>query len=133
MANYPFSAPEFSFKGNGLISTATKSSTTDHDFKILEDDLCLNGAEILYSDSVFGDYVEFQVIDIDNILGYGANYVVNQGVDKWYLLPISGIKVILTSYAGSTLKDLYLRIKYHSTGAVTDVSIAVNYYLNKKK
>ncbi len=120
---------KFDFAGNGVTGTATKNTTTDIDFK-LPANLWLSGGEVLVKDHVFGDWFEIQVIDIDNVLGGGANVVLKTYVNKWYVHPSVFCEELESPYAGEVLKDLYIRVKYHSTGITTDVSLSANYKLH---
>lgn len=121
----------FDFAGNGIKATAAKNSTTNIDFKVTVDNIFINGGLILYKNANWGDYITAQVVDIDNVLGYGANLVLQEYITKWYVHPDDKELKILLDYAGKIPINTYLRIKYTSTGVVTDVDIAVNYALHK--
>lgn len=120
---------QFDFAGNGTIGTATKNTTTNIDFK-LPAKLWLDGGAILTKDPVFGDWFQVQIVDVDNILGGGAGQVLKNYINKWYIHPDISLLELNGSYAGEVLKDLYIRIKYHSIGTVTDVTVAINYKLH---
>lgn len=120
------------FRGTGIKGTATKNSVTNHDYELTEDRF-LNGVELFLQDQEWSDDVKLQVIDIDNILGYGANTVLDEFGTDWniatdqerqgpYILP----------YPALILKDLYIRIKYNSTGTTNDVKLKINLFLHKK-
>jgi hypothetical protein len=119
---------EAAFDSTGLV-TVTKTTTQDIDYKLTEN-LYLDGGELNTKDAEFGDKVTAQVIDIDNILGYGANFVVKTWLVEWGLCNMGTCK-ILTDYKGYVLKDLYLRIKYTSVGTTNDVKVIVNYKLHR--
>jgi hypothetical protein len=123
----------FDYEEDGNKYTATKNSTTNHDFKITTTDKYLIGGEFGYRDAVWGDYIEAQVIDIDNILGLGANTVLKQYIIKRHLHPSATCVDLVVQGAGKVLEDLYLRIKYHSVGTVTDPTFYVNYHLYKEE
>ena len=125
------------FLGEGIIGTATRTNsedtTTNFDFKIPDDNLYLTGAETVYTGCLWGDYITFQIIDIDNVLGYGVNTVLNQYVNKWYLDPNHNHKEVQTNYGGAIPKNIYIRIKYtavQDTLAI-DAKVAFNFYLHK--
>lgn len=120
---------DFDFYGDGIFGTATKNSTTDFDYKIPLDDIYINGGEVTTKDSTIGDCIKIQIVDRDNILGYGANTVLKTYLEKWYINP-NGRMVLDVPYAGQVPKNLYLRVKYTSTGTDTDVKIAVNYFMH---
>jgi hypothetical protein len=69
------------------------------------------------------DEITFQVIDKDNILGYGAGFIVEQFGDKVFIMPDS--HVLLRFYRSAIVPNLYLRAKYTSYGA-SDVKFSMN-------
>lgn len=123
----------FDYAENGNKFTATKDSTTDHDFKVTGTKTWINGGEFLYKNAVWGDYIEAQIIDIDNVLGLGANTVLKHYIVKRYLHPDVKCVNLELDYAGKIPQNTYLRIKYHSVGTTNDVDIAVNYHLHDEE
>lgn len=123
---------DFDFYGNGTSGVATKNTTTNIDFKIDKDDLYCSGGEIIVKDAEHGDYIEIQILDIDNILGYGANTVLQTYLKKWYI-DYRGKNTLEVPYAGYIYKNLYLRLKYTSVGTTYDVKVAVNYSFHIEK
>jgi len=118
----------FKFLGDCAAGTAVKNTTTNIDY-MMSDDLMLYGAEIVAPGSTIGDYVAFQVIDKDNVLGAGADYVVNQWVAKWYV-PVGLPSWKATSdMAGTIPHGLYLRLKYTNASLVADTDVKVNFFL----
>lgn len=115
----------------GTFFTASNSATTEHDF-LVTDDHIIDGAEIsVIGAPVVGDYLIAQVVDKDNVMGYGAGVMLNEFVPKWYIAP--GIVKQLnheSKYPAKIYHGLYLRIKYVSVGSV-DVSVIVNFKLHK--
>ena len=120
------------FRGTGTTGTATKNTTTNFDYELTEDRY-INGVEIFLQDQEWGDTLKLQVIDIDNILGYGANTVLDEFGTNWniatdcerqgpYILP----------YPALVYKDIYLRYVYVSTGTTNDVKFKANSFLHKK-
>lgn len=123
---------DFDFYGNGTNGTATKNTTTTFDLKIDKDKCYCSGGEIIVKDAEHGDFIEIQIIDIDNILGYGANTVLQTYLKKWFI-DYRGKNVLEVSYAGRIYENLYLRLKYTSVSSTTDVKMAVNYYFHLEK
>lgn len=126
------------FLGEGIIGTATRESsggptTSNFDYKISEDNLYLTGSEIIYQNCLWGDFITFQIIDIDNILGLGANTVLNEYVPKWYLDPDNSYKKVVQSYGGEIPKNVYIRVKYTAVddSESVDAKVALNFYLHK--
>lgn len=129
---YAFSTPDFLFSGNGVIATAEKNSTTNIDFLIpgaLGSSVYINGAVAFTKDAVFGDYASADIVDVNNILGYGAGLVLAQYVPKWYINPSSELD-ISTPYAGKVPAGIFIRVAYTSVGLINDVGVAVNYRLH---
>lgn len=107
--------------------SVTKGTNVNCDHKILDDSL-IDGGEIIATNVVQGDKISCQVIDIDNIFGMGANFILGQFVTDWFLVPGSISKWNFTiNYPAKVFAGLYLRIIYKSTGVDSDVWLAVNY------
>lgn len=121
---------KFDYTENGTIGTATKNTTTDLDFKVTGAKEYVQGGQILFQDANWGDYITAQVVDVDNVLGYGAGTVLNEYIKKRYISPTMGHSELEVPYAGLVPQNTYLRIKYISTGTSTDVKVAVNYSLH---
>lgn len=131
---YPFSTPDFQFYGDAIKTTATKNATTNIDYTIPGTPgvnfYYINGAVLITSSAVFGDYASASVVDVNNIMGYGANTVLATYVPKWYIDPEKSMDVV-TPYAGKLTAGLVLRIAYTSVSVLTDVGVAVNYRLHR--
>jgi len=116
---------------NGTSGTAAKDASTSIDFKVSTDKTYINGGQLLIQNATWGDWIEAQVVDIDNVLGYGSNVVLNQYIYKRFIHPgLSSVQLNLP-YAGKIPQNCYLRIIYHNTSTTTDAQIAMNYYLHK--
>ena len=127
----PFAKDSVEFKGEGKGGTITKDTTQNVDLKLTEDMYC-DGGFLYASDAEFGDYIKSQVIDIDDILGYGENYVLKTWIEKWYVIP-NQIMHVKVNQGGAISANLYLRLKYTSIGTINDVQFAINYHLYRKK
>lgn len=119
------------FRGTGISGTATKNSTTNHDYNLPEDRF-LNGVELLLCDHEFGDTVKFQVVDVDGVV-YPAGTVLDEFATDWniasdtqrqgpYILP----------YPALIYSWMYIRVVYNSTGTVNDVKFKANLFLHRK-
>lgn len=122
---------KFTFIGDGLTGTVVKNTTTSFDYKVTTENTYLSGAELIWDSATFGDYVQFEIIDIDNVLGYGENVVLAEYIKKWYISPDSNCKKVMSPYAGLIPVNTYIRVKYTNTSVNTDQLIAVNIYLHK--
>lgn len=122
----------FRARFKGITGTATKTTTTNIDYKMPEDRY-INGVRLIMKNHEDGDYVKFQVVDVDNILGYGAGTVLDEFGDTWYVDSASDTQPdVIVPYPAKILKDLYIRIIYNSTGTTNDVTVRANLYLHKK-
>jgi hypothetical protein len=120
------------FRGTGVAGTITKNTTGNIDYKLTENRF-INGIHLLIKNHVWGDNIDFQVIDIDNILGYGTNVVLDEFGSDWYINPDKCDQGALRiEYPALLNKDLYVRIKYTSTGTTNDVEVKCNLFLHKK-
>ncbi len=118
------------FASDNVTGVVTAGQTVNIDLKMLDDNFITGG--ILYTlDSKFGDYINLQVVDVDNILGYGINTILGQYCTNWYMCSDSQEQLNETvNYPAKILSGLYLRIVYHSLG-LSDVTVIINYRLHK--
>lgn len=129
---YAFATPDFLFNASGIVATATHGTSTNIDFKVpgtLGEFQYLNGAYAFTQNANFGDYVNVYVVDKDNILGYGANTVLANYINHWYIDPSHELD-ITTPYAAKAPSGVYIRVEYVSTSTSVDVGIAVNFMLH---
>lgn len=99
----------------GYRCVAIAGQTTSFSYSYLND-VYLEGIKLyIGSTAIDGDYVEFEVVDVDNILGYGANFVVNKMAETKYVR--ANQEYLRISDAIKTIPaGLYLRLKYVSIG-----------------
>lgn len=116
---------------SNVIEVAAESSA-NIDIKLEQVDNELQ--QILYGGALhaqnpdFSDHVKFQVIDIDNVLGYGANLVLKEYIEKAYL----NQQGTFEDYddAGAYLPvGLYLRCIYTNTKTSGSTKVKINYLL----
>lgn len=115
------------FFGDAVTATVNANSTKNIDYQ-MTGNYALFGAELIQSGAAFGDYVSFQVIDKDNVLGYGANTVLNEWVTKWYVDPTTSRWKVQSEYAATIPTGLYIRLVYTNTNALTQVKVALNIF-----
>lgn len=122
----------FRARFKGISGTAAQDTTTDIDYKLTEERY-INGVRLIADNHVMGDKVDFQVVDVDNILGYGAGVVLDEFGKDWYLDPnVCTQPDVLVPYPAKILANLYIRLKYHSVGTSNDVDLKCNLFLHKK-
>lgn len=114
----------------GDLFQAAAGQETTRDF-LISDDSLIDGAIVHVLNSALGDKLKCQVVDKNNIFGYGANTVLGQYVTDWYINPSKTEQLDFTCpYPAKIYSGLYLRVVYSSTGA-SPVDVIVNYKLHK--
>lgn len=110
--------------------TVAKGTTQDLDWKIPQlayggsnKQAYFDGVEYYAKNAEVGDSVKFQIVDVDNILGYGANFVVEEFADV-YVMPDAPIH--FTLYKAKLVANLYVRIKYNSIGSINNIDFVCN-------
>lgn len=73
-----------------------------------------------------GDRVSLSVVDKNNVLGMGANFVLSEYVSRMPVAPWDHLQEISTTAAGSIQPGLFLRLKYENTGN-NSVNLSVTY------
>jgi hypothetical protein len=125
-----YGAKDLNLDVQGVKYDITANSTQDLDF-LISDDYIMDGMILDAVNHVLGDKVTFQVVDIDNVLGYGANVVLKQFGTDVYMAPGLTRQVNADSvYPAKVFAGLYLRIKYTSVGE-TNPTLLVRYNLHK--
>jgi hypothetical protein len=137
----PVTAPTFEDTGGqhpqwvGRKYVATAGATNIFD-EIVVTEKQLRGGwyELMDDNAVVGDYIEFGVVDKDDVLGYFATYGLTVGEDvlelkKYvkteYVNPLQGGRqVFLANSVFAIVAGLYLRSIYESTGT-EDVNFKV--------
>ena len=114
-------------------ATATKTTTTNIDWKIPQvtyqgqnKQTYMDGIQYKATNAVDGDRMHFQVVDIDNIFGYGAGLVLDEFGCDW---PVAYDKTdVIRLYKAKLVPGLYIRIVYISIGTVDDVKLNVGLF-----
>jgi len=127
--SYSFSTSDFDFQRKGVFATV---NTTEFDIfvKVWDDNLYLNGGTMYCGTGfTFGDWAEMAIVDHDNLLGYGVDFVLKTWILSSYPAP-DGKCEITTPYAGKPPENMYIRVKYHRTGSA-DIPVVVNLNFHK--
>jgi hypothetical protein len=120
------SADSCKFRGQGFAFTATAGTTTDHDYKLTAARL-VEAPFLICKGHAWGDYIRFQVVDVDNILGYGAGAVLDEFATTWYLDDsMQTQRPVDLWYSAEVVSGLYIRVKYTSVGG-SNVDVKVNF------
>jgi hypothetical protein len=125
VTNHISNDPIYSLATFGLKFTATLNTTTNYD-KLMTKAYGMHAGVMFIKNSTFGDYLNVQIIDKDNVLGYGNNVVLKQYINEWYVwegrAELHNLTVGDLPAAG-----LYLRLIYNSVGTTGNVpEIIVN-------
>jgi len=104
------------FFKKGVHTTATAGTTTDIYLKFTTNMYLPGGGYHVGSTAVAGDYIGVQIVDKDNILGYGAGAVLGTFIDTDYVWPGREWEV-LTGDAKMIPAGIYLRMRYVSIGS----------------
>ena len=127
---FEMSADKVKFRGVGLSFIAAAGVSTTYDYKLLEARL-LDGIQLILKDQVFGDSLDFKIVDVDNTLGYGAGIVLDTFSTGWYVASDKQDQGhIRLPYAAEVLNGLYIRITYNSVGG-TNVGVMANLFAHK--
>lgn len=124
------SADNVKFRGTSLSFTAVAGTSTNGQHKITEGRL-FDGIGLLVKDAAWGDSIRLQVVDVDNVLGYGAGVVLDEFATTWLVNPQAYDQgQWRLEYSAEVPANFYIRLIYNSVGA-TDVGVGVNMFLHK--
>lgn len=116
----------------GFRGVATAGITSNVSFKIPKD-LYFHGLQLILYKQAEEDLVQFQIVDTDNIFGYGAGFIIKQFGTNWNVdTQFNQQDDLCEDFVAKLPKDLYVVVKYTSTGTV-DVKVKCNLYTLKKK
>lgn len=99
----------------GVRLTCSAGQVTSVDVKFTQNMLLCGGGCRLNDKVAEGDYVEFFIVDVDNLLGYGAGTVLAKFVETDYCWAGKNWEVLLED-AKEIPAGIYLRITYTSVG-----------------
>lgn len=123
---------DYEVKARGFSGTAAHGATTNIDVAIGAEDRYINGLEILAQGAAMGDVINFKVVDVDNLLGYGAGLVVKQFGFTWNVAPDKSSQgPIVFNYLARIPAGFYVRLAYVSVGTA-DVAVGCNLWLHRK-
>lgn len=117
----------FRFRGVSFKDTVLLNETKNIDFKITEE-RWINGGSLIVDNIGPDDVVSFEVIDKDNVLGYGVNTVLDHFIDEFYI-PQDGKLEVALAYPAKILQNLYVRLIYTSTHSL-GCTVKCNLYLH---
>lgn len=121
-------ADNVSYKVQGFSGSAPVNTATNIDWKFPEARY-LTGGQLLVNGGSWGDTVKVQVVDVDNIYGFGAGAVLGEHVSNFMINPAVCLQIsIECPYVALIPANIYIRIRYTNTSLSTPVSIAMNMF-----
>ena len=114
---------------HGFEMICPANETTNYDVKWTVD-IEFVGARAKDENNIFGNYANMQLIDKDNILGYGAGFILHEfGKEVPSAIMVETCNVETTT-AATINTGLYLRIQYvNNSETETKMSGALKYYV----
>jgi hypothetical protein len=108
----------------GTMFDAPANQTTTYDLKITNT-VYLKGGIMYATPGNVGDIINVQVVDKDNITGYGVNTILATYVNNWYVIPQDMNAVEDVSLSQPMSAGLYIRFVY-TNSSVNDSKVIVN-------
>lgn len=127
---YAFATGDFEFSPKAAIATCAAGQSESIILAMCGTKYMNGGKLITDGNAVLGDWIEVQVVDHDNLLQQGVDFVLKSWIDKWYVDPKACMDEVVTPYAGLPPAGMYIRLTYHSTGA-NPVVFALNLLMHK--
>lgn len=119
----------FRFRGHSFKETVSANTTKDIDY-LVSAERWINGGRLIVDNIGSDDKLTFQVVDKDNIFGYGAGVVLDEFIKDFYI-PSTGTLEVALAYPARIYAGLYLRLKYSSTASGGCI-VKCNLYLHWK-
>lgn len=114
-----FTADQVNVRMEGLSCTVAASGVSNNDFQFAETRL-INEGSLLINGGKQGDTIGLQVVDKDNVLGYGVGAVLNTFAKDLGVNPGQVFQMhYKIPYVAKLYNFLYVRIVYSATDADT--------------
>ena len=113
------------------ISEVVTQTTTENKDLLITDDFFIREIQVLTQNAAYGDTLTIKIIDIDNILGCGVNFVVSTPVSNFNVAPEHPKQEYSSVAPFKILAGLYIRVSYTSVGTSSDVSLGLNFIFLK--
>lgn len=125
----PFAKPTHRFDGKTAIGAPQPGQATNIDLKVVgAAGRTLNGGRLIAYDADKKDTVTFQVVDVEGILGYGPDVVLDQFM-TWGVFVGFPMELSLP-YSVDIPEGLYIRCVYQSAGP-NPAMVVINYDLHR--
>lgn len=119
----------FRFRGSSFKENCLTGVTTPIDY-LIEQERYINGGFLIVDNIGLDDKISFQVVDKDNILGFGTEVVLDEFITDYYI-PNDGKLEVKLDYPAKIMAGLYVRLLYSSTHA-SGCLVKCNLYLHWK-
>src|SRR3972149_1283246 len=128
---YPIEMSSFIRKSFNYSITGGQTLSFSEKFTV--DTYLFGGAYVIDGVVADGDYIEFTITDEDNLLGYGAGFVLAKYVEKEYISPSRPFDTIEREGAKKIPAGLYYTFKYVNVGVspVNDIKAKIRYFIRK--
>jgi hypothetical protein len=110
----------------GVSFNAPASQTTTYSYA-LTSAVYLRGGILFASPGTLGDQLTVQIVDVNNILGAGANYVVATYVNGWYVMPGIPNQIEDVSVSSEIPAGLYVNFLYTNVSSTQATQVIVNF------
>lgn len=132
VSHLPFPVDNYECAYDGIGVTEITEEEHKLYFRIPEEGLFLPGGECIGENIGLGDWFEMYIVDHDNLLGYGVDFVLKHWMRKRHLGNY-GCKCT-TPYVGQPPYGFYIMIVYHRVGSLglPAPKICINFDFHKK-
>jgi len=110
----------------GVSFSAPANQSTTYSYA-LTSAVFLRGGVLFASPGTLGDQLTVQIVDVNNILGAGANYVVATYVNGWYVMPNQQNAIEDISVSSEIPAGLYVNFIYNNTSPTQATQVIVNF------
>lgn len=118
---------DISTRDFGDVWTATKETTTTRDTPLISK--YIKGGSLEVINVKIGDTITIQICDVDNVLGYGAEFVVNEFLKDVPIKSDGFLQIKSHAISKAIPNGLKLRQKYTSvSGATIDPKVCLTVY-----
>ena len=107
-----------------LFTAAANSITSE--YKLIDTALCFRGGLLFASGSTIGDSIQVKIVDVDNILGYGAGTILATYLKEWLIFPNVVNELVDISISSSIMQGLYFKFEYTNTHATNNIQVIIN-------
>lgn len=111
--------------------TVTADQTNNFDEKFTEDVYISGGLYEVVGTPNDGDYLEWLIIDKDNILEAGENYIIKTCIEQEYINSEKKYNDCVSDSGIKLLAGLYFRVKYVSVDSANAPTVIIRYLMRR--